>query len=1072
MITAYDTIVHHKSSPVRWIIAVLLSALAALTTLSAAAHDPVSTQPVVVNSTGVTATGTVNELLVKNKLTGETLRYFGLKLDQGTSYALTGTGLDLLSNGTRINATGALAGNVFNVNLFSVVAQAPAPRTTALSQTGKTLTGTLAVYHKDFFEQGRGQYGLAVRDASDVVTQLNVAAIPDSLEIGMLVSADGRVATDGSSLDVSTITILAPAPAKLSEVAAAPVTNNVLVLPIKFTDSPAADPFSVAAILTEFQTKVMPYYQEVSYGQQLLNVTVANNSGNWLNAGAATPASCDYLTIGTLADAAATAKGYNINSYQNRYYVMPSLPCGWAGLAYVGWGRAWSNGVNALWVYGHELGHNFGLWHAGSVNCGAQVLGGSCGVSEYGDPFDVMGNIRQMHFNAMQKANLNWIPSTSVKIHTAGTQTYQLSPLESGGQSAYAIKIPTSNVKRTYWVEFRQPIGFDAPLSTLPNLGAQIRVAGPQFDYVAGSDDTEILDMTPDGNFDNAALMPGQPYIDSTTGVTISVISATPGASGLLTVSVAMGGKPPTTTTLSSSANPSLVGAGVTFTASVTGAAPTGTVAFTDGGSAISGCSAVALPAGSANAKVATCSTSGLSAATHSIIATYAGDAANNGSTSTTLSQVVSNKAPTATALSSSANPSTVGANVSFTATVNGAAPTGTVAFTDGGSAIAGCSAVALPAGSANAKVATCSTSSLSAATHNIVAAYAGDAANNGSTSTTLSQVVNNVGASINVALASNGGVASASSTYAAAGYSFAASSVNDGERAGLNWGQGGGWNDSTADSYPDWVQITFNSAKTIDHVVVYTLQDNYASPVQPTDTMTFSQYGVTAFTVQGSTGGGTWVTLGTVSGNNLVKRTINFTAASYDRIRINVTAALASYARITEIEAWGTSAGPPPQSNVALASNGGVASASSTYAAAGYSFAASSVNDGDRAGLNWGHGGGWNDSTADSYPDWVQINFNSSKTIDHVVVYTLQDNYANPVQPTDTMTFSQYGVTAFTVQGWTGSAWTTLATVSGNNLVKRTVNFNAYTTTRIRINITAALASFSRITEIEAWGN
>jgi hypothetical protein len=43
---------------------------------------------------------------------------------------------------------------------------------------------------------------------------------------------------------------------------------------------------------------------------------------------------------------------------------------------------------------------------------------------------------------------------------------------------------------------------------------------------------------------------------------------------------------------------------------------------------------------------------------------------------------------------------------------------------------------------------------------------------------------------------------------------------------------------------------------------------------------------------------------------------------------------------------------------------------------------------------------------------------------------------------------------------------------VSGNNLVKRTVNFTATTTDRIRINITNALSSYSRITEIEAWGN
>ncbi|MBK8570745.1 MAG: hypothetical protein IPN81_12810 [Nitrosomonadales bacterium] len=66
-------------------------------------------------------------------------------------------------------------------------------------------------------------------------------------------------------------------------------------------------------------------------------------------------------------------------------------------------------------------------------------------------------------------------------------------------------------------------------------------------------------------------------------------------------------------------------------------------------------------------------------------------------------------------------------------------------------------------------------------------------------------------------------------------------------------------------------------------------------------------------------------------------------------------------------------------------------------------------------------------------------------------MVYTLQDNYTNPIEPTDTLTFSTWGVTGFTVQGWNGSAWITLATVSGNNLVKRTVNFAAFTTDRIR---------------------
>src|SRR5262249_19305539 len=92
------------------------------------------------------------------------------------------------------------------------------------------------------------------------------------------------------------------------------------------------------------------------------------------------------------------------------------------------------------------------------------------------------------------------------------------------------------------------------------------------------------------------------------------------------------------------------------------------------------------------------------------------------------------------------------------------------------------------------------------------------------------------------------------------------------------------------------------------------------------------------------------------------------------------------------------------PAGNVALASAGAVASASSTYSSG---FPASAINDGERAGLNAGNGGYWNDATPNTFPDWAQINFNGAKTIDRVVVYTLQDNYLNPVDPTDTQTFS-----------------------------------------------------------------
>src|SRR5205823_8216794 len=117
--------------------------------------------------------------------------------------------------------------------------------------------------------------------------------------------------------------------------------------------------------------------------------------------------------------------------------------------------------------------------------------------------------------------------------------------------------------------------------------------------------DTQLLDMTPGtSSFTDAALVVGQSFSDSTYGVSVNVVAATASA---LTVQVSSGGSATTSsTTLASTPNPSSVGASVTFTATVSGSAPTGTVSFTDGGSPVAGCSAIAL-GGSGNSRVATC---------------------------------------------------------------------------------------------------------------------------------------------------------------------------------------------------------------------------------------------------------------------------------------------------------------------------------------------------------------------------------------------------------------------------------------------------------------------------------
>ena len=315
-----------------------------------------------------------------------------------------------------------------------------------------------------------------------------------------------------------------------------------------------------------------------------------------------------------------------------------------------------------------------------------------------------------------------------------------------------------------------------------------------------------------------------------------------------------------------------------------------------------------------------------------------------------------------------------------------------------------------------------------------------------------------------NVALATNGGLASASSVL---GPSFAPSGVIDNRRSGAGWGVYAGWSDATAGAFPDWLQINFNGTKTIDHVVVYSVQDNYLSPVEPSDSMTGTRYVITSFDVQ-AWSGSAWVTLASVTGNSLIKRTVSFAAFATDRIRINVTGTKdGTWSRLTEVEAWSPTTST--SSNVALASSGASASASSTW---GPSFPAWTAIDNRRSGANWGNFAGWSDGTSGAFPDWLQVNFRGTKTIDHVVVYSVQDDYLNPAEPTDSMTGTRYVITSFDVQAWNGSAWSTLASVSGNNLVKRTVWFPAYATGSIRISTKGTQdGTWSRITEIEAWG-
>ena len=195
----------------------------------------------------------------------------------------------------------------------------------------------------------------------------------------------------------------------------------------------------------------------------------------------------------------------------------------------------------------------------------------------------------------------------------------------------------------------------------------------------------------------------------------------------------------PTTTTIASSANPAQAGESVTFTATVTAQVSgtlTGTVTFNDGSTVLG---QAPLTSGTSSF-----STASLTTGSHSISASYSGNSGFTGSVSIALSQVVQ-KAGTSTTLS--AAPSTAGVNqsVMLTATVTpgtSGLPTGTVSFLDGTTQI-GSSSVN------GTGVAAFSTSTLTAGTHAITAAYGGDGNFNGSTSSGTNVAITNSGFSL-----------------------------------------------------------------------------------------------------------------------------------------------------------------------------------------------------------------------------------------------------------------------------------------------------------------------------------
>jgi hypothetical protein len=425
--------------------------------------------------------------------------------------------------------------------------QQDASRKPATTMTAKPVSveGTLKLLHADNFDGGTSQFMWTVEEDSGESSELDIPLAPTDMKPGMRVLVSGT--RSGMTITPDSIAALTQ-PAEDGVVAAAQ-TASVLVILLNFQPTPPATlpstPFTQAAVDTVVfsgASSIAAYWSEVSFGNQLMTGTVTP----WLTASFQTPSTCNYSAIATEARRVAQLAGYNLANYQKFHYLFTRVgSCGWAGLGEVPGSQTWSNQYNTLGVIGHELGHNFGLGHANSLPCSGATIGTNCPLArpEYGDPWDIMGNVSTRSVNAWQKNSRGWVPDAKVATHTAGTAVYTLSPLTSPGGTLYAVQVPAA-VHRTYWVEFRQATGFDAGLPASATNGAIIHLGGlmhqsDRSEY--GCWDTCFLDMVPaTSSMTDGALQVPNAFVDAQTGVTISAISK--GAGGL-TISVT---SPPT----------------------------------------------------------------------------------------------------------------------------------------------------------------------------------------------------------------------------------------------------------------------------------------------------------------------------------------------------------------------------------------------------------------------------------------------------------------------------------------------------------------------------------------------
>jgi Bacterial Ig-like domain (group 3)/Pro-kumamolisin, activation domain len=403
-------------------------------------------------------------------------------------------------------------------------------------------------------------------------------------------------------------------------------------------------------------------------------------------------------------------------------------------------------GIHTVYFFSKDVAGNFELRNTATVRIdetapvSAASLSGTLNGPVYVSPVKV---------TLSASDNLSGVASTAYQINGGAVQTYT-APFSVANLGSNTVTFHSTdkagNVETSKTVSFtikgatttsvsssKNPSVLGSPVTFTATVTSTVGTATGTVTFKNGATTLGTGSLVAGkATLTTSALTPGSHSITAVYGGGADFLAST---SPVLTQTVLA----VTSTSVIASANPSVFGQTVTFTAtvtSVTAGTITGSVTFKDGISV--------LGSGVISGGKAKFSTSALAVGSHSITGVYSGNAAYATSTSSTLSHTV-NKASSSTIVISSHNPSVFGQSVTFTATVAAVAPgsgtpTGTVTFKNG--------ATVLGTGTLSSGKATFPTSALTVGAHSITAVYGGSANYNTSTSAVLTETVNKASSS------------------------------------------------------------------------------------------------------------------------------------------------------------------------------------------------------------------------------------------------------------------------------------------------------------------------------------